>query len=118
MVAGGNHHLGIGVDCLDVVGCPCDTGRRVASCGFQQYLFALDFRQLLLDEGLVALVGNQDDVVDGNDALEAVECHLQQASACAEEVDELFGLGGFAEGPKTATHTPAHDDAVSVIVHD
>ena len=117
VIAGGYHHAGVGVDSLDVVGCPGNARCGVAASGLEQNLVILDFGQLLLDERLVYLVGNQDDVIHGYNALHAVKCRLQQASSRAEKVDELFGHGSFAEGPKPAPHAAAHDNAISVVIH-
>ena len=118
VVTWSDHHLGVGVDGLDVMGGPCNTRRGVAPNGLEQYLVRLDFRQLLLDERLIVLIGDQDDVIDGYDALHAVKRHLQQAPAGAKEIDELLRLGGFAEGPEAASDTTAHDNAKSVVIHD
>ena len=112
VVAGSDHHLGIGIDGLDVVGSPCDARRGVAANGFEQNLFGTDFGKLLLDERLIHLIGDEDDIVHGYNALHAVKCHLQQAASGAEEVEELFGFFGFAEGPETAPHASTHDDAI------
>ena len=117
MVAGGYHHLGIGIDGFDVVGCPGDAGSGIAACGLEQDLVVLDLRQLFLDEGLVALVSDQDDILNGHNAVDAVKGHLQQGASCAEEIDELFRLGGFGEGPKSAADASAHDNAISVVIH-
>ena len=118
VVARGYHHLGIGVDGLDVVRGPCDARCRVAPGRFEQYLAVLDFGQLLLDELSVTLVGNQQYVLDGDDSLDAVKRHLQQAASRTEEIKKLLGLCGFAEGPESAAYASAHDHAVSIVVHN
>ena len=118
VIARGNHHLGLGVDGLNMVSSPCNARRGIAAHRLHKNLAVIDFRQLLLDEFAVALVGDEDDILVGNDTLQAVKRHLQEAASCTEEVDELFGACGLAEGPKSAAHTAAHDHAVSVIVHD
>ena len=91
MVTRCDHHAGLGVDSLDVVGCPGNARRGVASGGLQQDLAVPDIGQLLLDELAIVLVGDEHDVLDRHDALDAVKCHLEQRAASAEEINELLG---------------------------
>ena len=91
VVAWSHHDASLGVESGNVMGCPSNARCGVSASGLEQNLFGLELRQLLADDVGILLVSHQDDVLVGHNAGHAVDRHLQQATACTEKVQKLFG---------------------------
>ena len=92
-----------------------DAGSGVASCRFTENLALLKIGNLLQDDLLIRHVGNDKDVLYRHQRTEAVNCHLEQGSACAEEIQKLFGLLRTAVRPEPATDSTRHNYAKIVL---
>ncbi len=110
----GHGDIGCGVFLADAPAGPGDAGGGVACCGFGQDMVGGDVGELLLDDLYVGGISHNPEIAHGTDVLEAVHGELDEGTATAEDVDELLGVFGGAEGPEAAADAAGHDDYVSV----
>ena len=117
MVGRRHDHCGVGILLVELVGGVGHAGGRVALVGLQQDILLRNLRQLFVDQAGVTLRRDDEDVFRRNDRGIAVESHLQERPADAQDVDELLGTGLAADWPEAAADTARHDDTVMIMVH-
>ena len=117
VVAGCYHNLSVRVNGLDVPSRPRIAWRCVATRWFKQDLLGLDLWQLLLYNRLVLLISEHDNILGGNNALQAIDRELQQATPSTQEINELFWHCSATIGPKAAPHATTHYNTISISFH-
>ena len=117
LVAGGDDDDGVSVAAADAHIGPCHAGCRSTVDGFYHDVLFVDVGQLLSHQGGVLLVGADEDVLLGQDFLEAVEGLLQLGSSGAEEVDELLRFLFAAAGPESVAAAASEYYAVVIGRH-
>ena len=87
----------------------------VAARRFQQYVAGVYVGQLLAHRLPIGPVCDQYYVFNITDGQYAVHCHLQQAAARAEQVQELLGQVRAAHGPEARPDAATHYHAIAVV---
>ena len=117
MVGRGDDDVGLGVAGVDDAGGIGDAGGGVAACGLAEHLVALEPLNLLSHTVGIELAGHDDDVFAWTNAFKTAEGALQHRLPRTQDIEELFGVVGFANGPEAASVAASHDDTVVVLVH-
>ena len=115
-IGGGHHDVSIGVLFLDFPASISDAGGGVACLWLCQYVIYWHVRYLLLDNANVFLVGDHPHVLYWADGLQTVDGELDEGTAHAHDIDELFGVAGGGHGPETAADAACHDDYLCIVV--
>lgn len=110
-------HRRVGGGHAEPPGCISDTGCRIASDRFRENLIFVDFGDVFQYQRLIAAVGDDQKIFGRDDFGEALVGVPDEAFACPQHVEKLFGHRAAADRPEPASDPAGHDDAVAVVVH-
>ena len=110
MVAGGYNDVSLRVSILYSPADVCYAWCRVTAARLAEDVPKGYLRQLLVDDGSIAVVGYYPYVLRSAYALEAVVCELEQGASHTEDVDELLWVLGSAHRPKATADASCHNN--------
>ena len=116
MVGWKNGHNGVGVSSRQLRRCKADTGGGVVSLGFYDKIgFGQDAK--LFANGTVMFRDCHHQRVLGAKERKGSIHGLPQQAFLAQDLEELFGVMGPAEGPEARPPAPRHNHGIALMFH-
>ena len=117
LVRGSDEDVGLRASPCDEYRSPCHGCKGASAERFLEDVLVVHLGQLLVDEGQVLEVGGDVDVLRVDEAGHAVVGLLQEGASGSQQIHELLGFRGSADGPQTASVSSGKNQTKVMFVH-